>query len=583
MRAIALILSCLPLLLCGCDFETPPSHAVALPREEILQDLPFHSDFVFSLAWHPEGGRLAVAEHAGASNALHGFTLADSGLHDLRLRFSTRRRFAALPARGLIVGETTEGRLQAWSLQDHQSTIFFPEKISPFLWSLTASGEDLVYVPIPASGKPYQVRYVKLPERSDRLLLDSLRSVEALRILPQGDGVWIAYTVRLGMLQQAKFALYSLPEGRIVQTFTSDPVPLRFAPSPEGKRLAYTRNRGAQTDIMIYDLERGLSDSLISIPRPASDLIWPANGEALAFFVERSAAGLGWGNFELRAYDLQRKRGVTLVQELAFTTAEDSPFEVLLFAVADTLAFFTASRERIGIFDQRNYAYDVVFEMEDENEVRALAWNNRGAGLFLHARARAGRSVFYWEENGAWQKSLKPANYADVSLLPQADALLGIAGNVLIKTGFNSAESETLWVARHQLEVVRVHPQRELAAIIENTHDDLRREEFPTLFVFDLSARTVSDSMLLRGWEFDDFAWLERPDGQLAGVWQSRRERRWPGEPAYGSYYFTLSQRRFFNLFIGHGDAFCVRPKEERVSFLSNNNLHTVQVRADLP
>lgn len=579
MRAQTLSLLCSLTLLWGCDLKTPSSNPVALPAEDFLPDVPFNSDYAFAMAWHPEGQHLAVAEHEGASNQLQGLTLANPRAHALKLHLQTPRRFAGIAGRR-IVSENEDRRLQIWSLESPQSEVLIADEIRSGLWSVSASGADLVYVPEPASAfDPVQVRHLSRTHREDAVIVDSLRSVLALSILPNGEGVWVAYSVRDSSVTRFKIALFSLPAKQVRNTLENVSSFIRMVPSPDGRQLAFSRYSNNKYEVMIYDVQRGMVDSLVAVHPPASDLVWLNEGPWLVMFEE-------FERVELRAYHLQQHSSVVLAQDMPFAKSTLFRGGVLLSALADTLLFFTASPERVSVFDRRDYSFAPWWEAADKSAIVSLTWNNDGETLFLHTRTPAGKSVVQIGVENKWQSYPQNFGYTDAALWPDEQHIFGLFGGNsrdLIKTDLYSSGVEVVWRSKTDVEALRVHPEGRFAAVLDWFYDEHSSASSRRMRVLDLISKTVLDSVLLPGSAAFEFEWLQTPQ-RLAGVWQARRETEDPFfDYEYDYYYVALGERRLLPIFRYNETAFCAYPNSERVSILVGNTLRTLQLQSKLP
>ncbi len=582
MRARFFFILILPLLFLGCDLETPASIPVALPGEETLPNLPFHSKNVFALAWHPDGQRLAVGERAGAKNLLRGLTLNNPRVHDLRMSFPALRRFAAIPARRLIVGETEDGGLHAWSLEDGSTQLFFSGPIAPTQWSLSESGEDLIYVPARSeSQRTNQVRYVDLRTTKEKVLLDSAQISPRQKIALDGKGVWIAYEKQAGNLSRSRLAFYSLPEGQALYEQENVRAFAPMAASPDGRRLAFMKLGAAQPTLMIHALQQGVVDS-VAIRMPYSDMIWLRDSRWLAMFHQLNNSSM----HELRAYNLQDKYSVVLAQNLPFIGSEVYGRDLLFFSLADTLLFLTRSPERISVYDRRDDSFTIWFEYGGDGGLRSLEWTTASSKLFIHERTRAGKSVLHLGVNTAWQRYPQDLAYKDVSLSPDENYFLGVSPgseDAIVKEGLLSSRPEILWRSAVVLEAVRAHPQEKFASIIESRYDPIAHRNFSNLRILDLTAKILVDSLRLPGESPTAFEWLRTPD-ELAGIFSARREGGlFPRGYEYDCYYLSLKERRFISAYRYGGTAFCVVPYAPRFSVLREDTLLTLQLQTSVP
>jgi len=579
MRAQTLSLIFLLALLWGCDLKTPSSSPVSLPAEEILSDLPFDSDDVSAMAWHPNGQRLAVAEREGASNQLQALTPANSRPQALKLRLQSLRRFAAIAGRR-IVSENEAGQLQVWSIENQERENLLAEEIHGGLWSVSASGEDLVYVPQPASAfDPLQVRHLSRAHGEEAVIADSLRSVLAVSVLPNGEGVWVAYSVRDSSATRFKIALFSLPAKQARSTIENVNSFIRMVPSPDGRQLAYTRYANNKYEVMIYDVQRGLIDSVLAVHPPASDLVWLNEEPWLVMFEES-------GRVELRAYHLQQHFSVVLAQDLPFARSTLFRGGALLSAFADTLLFLTASPERVSVFDRRDYSFEPWWEATDTSTITSMAWTSDGQKIFLHVRLPSGKSVVQLGVQNDWQSYPQNFGYLDAALWPEEQHILGVFGGNsrdFVKTDLFSSGVEVVWRSKTNVEALRVHPEGRFAAVIDWFYDEHSSAGARRLRVLDLISKAVLDSVLLPGNAAFGFEWLQTPQ-HLAGIWKARRETDDPFyDYEYDYYYVALDERRLLPIFRYNETAFCAYPNSERVSILVGNTLRTLQLQSKLP
>lgn len=577
--------------LTGCDLKTPSPISYSLPGEEVLRDLPFQSNFAFAMAWHPDGNRLAVAERAGAEATMMGLTVANPRVKSLNLSFRYLRRFAAIPDRQVVVGETPEGQLWAWSLQGSPPERFFNPLVQTPHWSLSESGEDLVYVPkvLPPDWN-WQVRYVNLRTREESVLVDSARSVQELKILPDGSGAVISYRRRVGNTTYSTLALYPLSSGQPRILLQGSAVPSQICPSPDGKKIAFVRTRASQYDLMIYDLQEGLVDSLTLIGQPNSDLVWMKDERWIAMtisFAYYSGYFYSDPRYELRAYNIQSHVSTVLAQNLPFSEQTYGYGKLLLFSVGDTLAFFTDSPQRVSVFDRRNSSFLTWFSETAESEIRSLAWDATGERIFIHVQKAGGISVFYVGKKDDWALYQKNYSLSSVSLLPDGQDFLAVSTGYEVKMdALAFSKAKTIFRPNWPIESiqVRVHPSGRFAGVIDlyRYYDPTTRRYIYnyTLRVLDLSSYAIVDTLALPGQSNGEWQWMKPAtnNGQLTGIWRAYGETS-PNE----YYYVSLEERRIMPVYQSGSSAFAVVSGSDRFSVLEGNVLRTLQLISPAP
>ncbi|MCI0695960.1 hypothetical protein L0337_28670 [candidate division KSB1 bacterium] len=309
-----LFITIAPVILLGCDLQIPSSTSYSLPSEPSMEKVVFHSSYTYALAWHPDGNRLAVAERPGAESELVGLQIADPKVRKLNLSFRFVGRFQAIADKQLLVGESEDGQLLAWPLNGSPPQIFFAGPILSGLWSIAADGESFIYSPRRSDPRaPREIRHAKSGGAEVTVFIDSARSILEAKILPDGNGALIlSYEIHSGGIYY-DVARHSLPSGEKTLLLRSRLRLSQISPSRTGARFAFKRWRSTQNayDLMIFDLQRGLVDSLINIRPSSSDLIWMQNDRWIATFAFNNL-------LEIRAYDLSTHVSVVLAQHLPF-------------------------------------------------------------------------------------------------------------------------------------------------------------------------------------------------------------------------------------------------------------------------
>jgi Tol biopolymer transport system component len=569
--------------LIGCDLDAPSPISYSLPGEEVLRDLPFRFDIAFAIAWHPDGNRLAVAERAGAEATLMGLTVTNPRAKSLNLSFRYLRRFAAISQRQVVVGETPEGELWAWSLQGAPPESFFDGPIQTPHWSLSESGEDLIYVPtvLPPIWN-WQVRYVNLRSREESVLIDSARSVHELKILPDGSGALISYSRRSGNSIHSALGLYPLPSGQPRILLQGPSVPSRITPSPDGKKIAFVRTSASRYDLMIYDLREGFVDSLISIREPSSDLVWMKDERWIAM-MDNYAYDYSYyydPRYELRAYNIQSHGSTVLAQNLPFSSQTDRFGNVPLFSVGDTLAFLTDSPQRVSVFDRRNSSFSTWFSETAEGNIRSLAWDATGEKILIHSQKAGGISTFYVGQKDDWTLYQKDYSLSSVSLLPDGQNFLAISTGYEVKLdALAFSRAKTIFRPKWHTESMQVqaHPSGGFAGVIDRyySYDPSGRSVITyTLRVLDLSSYAVVDTLALPG-SSGEWQWMKpaNNNAQLTGIWRANGQ----------FYYVSLDERRIMPVYRSAWYVFAVVPGSDRFSVLQGDVLRTMQISAPAP
>ncbi len=571
---LLVVLALVPIV--GCDLKTPSPIFFPLPGEEVTRNLPFHSQYAFAIAWHHDGERLAVAERAGAVSTLAGLTVTNPSIKNFKLSFRDPIRFSSIPNRRLVIGETPEGQLWAWSLENAKSEIWFDGPVQFRLWSLSQSGEELIYVPRRTiSAETWQVHYINLRNQEEATIVDSIQSVQDIEILPDGQGALILSARIVAGALQYHLAYHPLPSGQTQLLLQSPIRPARIAVSRDGKKLAFVRSTISGHDLMIFDLQEGLIDSLTSIRQPLSDLVWVKNDNWIAVF------DLAYSSVsELRAYELRSHNSVVLAQRLPFGYFAD----ILLFVLEDTLAFFTRSPERVSVFDRREGSFTPWFAVENEERIESIEWEASGEKIFVHKRNANGAATFYLATGNAAE--FYPKNYScfSASLQPDGRRFWAIRndGNELISEAL--AANETRSIRAHpsyDYANVRVHPSGKFAGVVDRFLDRDAGVYLHTWRLMELSSYAIVDSLKLPGNDNVDFQWLPSTtyEDQFAAIWRARHQGS--NAPPGLIYYHLMPGKKWLTAIFRTGSAsFSIVPSSERVSILEGNLLRTLQLSA---
>jgi WD40 repeat protein len=557
----------------GCDLKTPSPTFFPLPGEEVTRDLPFHSQYAFAIAWHPDGERLAVAERTGAVSTLAGLAVANSSIKSYKLSFRDPIRFSSIPRRRLVVGETPEGQLWAWSLENAKPEIWFEGPVQFRLWSLSQSGEELIYVPRRTiSAETWQVHYVNLRNQEEATLVDSIQSVQDIEILPDGQGALILSARIVAGALQYHLAYHPLPSGQAQLLLQSLIRPARIAVSRDGKKFAFVRSTISGYDLMIFDLQEGPIDSLTSIRQPLSDLVWVKNDDWIAAFDLASSSVS-----ELRAYELRSHNSVALAQHLPFGYFAD----FLLFALDDTLAFFMRSPERVSVFDRRNGSFTPWFAVENEESIESIAWDASGEKIFVHKENANGTATFCLiTENAA---EFYPKNYScfSASLQPDGRRFWAIKNRVELLSDALAANDAAILRAKQNYDYVkvRVHPSGKFAGVVDRFLDRDAGVYLHTWRLMEISSYAIIDSLKLPGNDTVEFQWLPSTthEDQFAAIWRARHRG---GNALPGLiYYYLMPGKKWLTAIFRTGSAsFSIVPPGERVSILEGNLLRTLQL-----
>ncbi len=544
-----------------------------------MRDLPFHSQYAFAIAWHPNGERLAVAERAGAVSTLAGLTVANPEIKSFSLSFRDPARapirFSSIPNRRLVVGETPEGQLWAWSLEKAKPEIWFEGPVQFRLWSLSQSGEELVYVPRRAfPADPWQARYVNLRNKNEVTLVDSIQSVQDIEILPDGQGALILSAKIVASALQYHLAYHPLPAGPARLLLQSPIRPARIAASRDGKKFAFVRSTVSGHDLMIYDLQAGLIDSLTSIRQPLSDLVWVKNDEWIAVFNPAYSFV-----FELRAYELRSHNSVVLAQRLPFDNFND----FLLFTLDDTLAFFTRSPERVSVFDRRSGSFTPWLAVENEERIESIEWEASGEKIFIHKRNANGMATFYLATEDAAESYPKNYSCYSASLQPDGRRFWAIRNeNELLSDALAADEMKIIRANQnYDYANVRVHPSGKFAGVVDRFLDRAAGVYKHTWRLMELSSYAILDSLKLPGNDNVGFQWLPSAthEDQFAAIWRARHQGSIV--PQGLIYYHLMPGKKWLTAISRTGSAsFSIVPSGERVSILEGNLLRTLQLSA---
>lgn len=568
-----LFITIAPVILLGCDLQIPSSTSYSLPSEPSMEKVVFHSSYTYALAWHPDGNRLAVAERPGAESELVGLQIADPKVRKLNLSFRFVGRFQAIADKQLLVGESEDGQLLAWPLNGSPPQVFFAGPILSGLWSIAADGESFIYSPRRSDPRaPREIRHAKSGGAEVTVFIDSARSILEAKILPDGNGALIlSYEIHSGGIYY-DVARHSLPSGEKTLLLRSRLRLSQISPSRTGARFAFKRWRSAQNayDLMIFDLQRGLVDSLINIRPSSSDLIWMQNDRWIATFAFNNL-------LEIRAYDLSTHVSVVLAQHLPFAQRQ------LLFGIGDTLAFFVQSPARLSVFDQRENSLTAWFTVPvGEENIRSLEWDTSADNLFVWLENDETGAIFYLIKPNAMQRYAKNVRYTSVSLHPDGRYFLAISpyvqplGQVNLVREALATDERQLLRSLLNAKSVHVHPSGKFIGLLAAAVSPGSNLPQNTLYILDFSSNTFVDSLSLPPGGSRKFQWLVPSNGkmQFSAIWQN---------DAYQSQnsivYFHLSLMPRFSLPV-YSSAFeypfAIAPKQEKFSLLQENNLLTI-------
>ncbi|MGH7456353.1 MAG: hypothetical protein ACRENG_33685, partial [bacterium] len=379
----------------------------------------------------------------------------------------------------------------------------------------------LVYVPkLISSAETWRVHYINLRNQEKATLVDSVCSVQDVEILSAGQGALILSTRIVGGTLQYHLAYHPLPAGPARLLLQSPIRPARIAASRDGKKFAFVRSTVSGHDLMIYDLQAGLIDSLTSIRQPLSDLVWVKNDEWIAVFNPAYSFV-----FELRAYELRSHNSVVLAQRLPLGYFND----FLLFALNDTLAFFMHSPERISIFDRRDGSFTPWFAVESEERIESIEWETSGEKIFVHKRNANGTATFYLAAENAAE--LYPKNYSCFSASLQPDGrrfwAIRFNGNELFSEALATNETRIIRAnPNYDYATVRVHPSGKFAGVVDRFLDQAAGVYQHTWRLMELSSYAIVDSMKLLGNDNVDFQWLPSTarEDEFAAIWRARHQ-----------------------------------------------------------
>lgn len=555
-------------MLMGCDLKIPSPTSYALPGETSMQSVPFHSNYTSALTWHPDGRRLAIAERAGAEAELVGLKISDPQVRKLNLNFRFLNRFEFNSPGQWLMGESNDGRLLAWRLDGSPLQVFFADTVRSGLWSMSANGAELLYSPKPANLRaPIEIRLRSTRNATRTIVTDTSRSIREARLAPTGESALVLSSeIRAGRLQSL-ITQYALPSGEKKLLRRSAPLLSRLAFSRDATRFAFMRERAAANDLMIFDLRRGLIDSLMNVRPALSDLVWMENDRWIAAFTQ------AYNTIEIRAYDLHTRGAVILAQHLPFSQ------RYLLFAVDDLLAFFVQSPERVSVFDQRDGSLTPWFTVPArEGNMQYMEWDGAGEKILIGVETERANSIFYSISPQASQRYPKSARYQSVSFHPDGQHFLAISSALQPANTLNLAnemlttnERQAL-PSRENLKSVHAHPSGRFAGLLTERHAAGSFLPQNTLHILDLSTNTFIDSLALPKGYSGKFQWLTPRDGDapFAAIWQKKS--------GYAEYFYlsfaprsaVLVQSSAFDY------PFAVVPKQKKFSLLQRNILVTL-------
>lgn len=562
-------------ILVGCDLKIPSSTSYSLPSEVAMEKVVFDSNYTFALAWHPDGNRLAVAERAGAESELVGLQIADPKVRKQNLSFRFVGRFQALAEKQLLVGESENGQLLAWPLNGSPPQVFFAGPILFGLWSIAADGESFIYFSRPASpSAPWEILHANAGGAEISVLIDSARSILDAKILPDGKGALIlSNAIRAGVIYY-DITRYSLPFGQKTLLLSSRLPLSQISPSRDGTRFAFQRRRTSPTsfDLMIFDLQRGLVDSLINIRPSVSDFVWMENDRWIA------TLSYAFSNLlEIRAYDLHTHVSVVLAQRLPFDQRQ------LLFGIGDTLAFFVQSPPRLSVFDQRQRSLTVWFTIpEGEGEMRSMEWDASGENLFTWLDNGQAGSTFYLIKPNAVQRYAKNMDYTSVSLHPDGRHFLAISSDGQ-PAGYYNLLREALATDERQLlrslqnaKSVYVHPSGKFAGLLDRYLPPGSNFMKPSFYILELFSNTFIDSLARPEAGYSvQFQWMVPPTApeSFSAIWQISPLNLL----RYEYFHLSLTPRFCVPVYpITDSSSFAVIPKQEKFSLLQGNTLMTI-------
>lgn len=571
-RVLAITIA--PAILLGCDLKIPASTSYPLPGEVSMEKVMFNSNYTFALAWHPDGNRLAVAERPGAESELVGLQITDPRVRKLNLSFRFVGSFQAIAEKQLLVGDSGDGQLLAWPLNGLPPQVFFSGPLISGLWSIAADGESFIYFSaLTEPHAPREIRHAKFGGAEISVLMDSTRRIFQAKILPDGKAALVLSNESRAGGFYYTVTRHSLPFGQKSLLLSSRDPLWQISPSRDGTRFAVQRRRAPQNtcDLMIFDLQHGLVDSLINIRPPISDFVWMGNDRWVAVY--SNAFDNMW---EIRAYDLQTHVSVVLAQNLPFAGRP------ALFAIGDTLAFFVQSPARLSVFDQRRRSLTTWFTVpEEEGEMRSMEWDASGENLFVWLQNDQTGAIFYLVKPNALQRYAKDVRYTSVSLLPDGRSFLAISPDVqpvgyfnLVREALATGERQLLR-ARQNAKSVHVHPSGKFAGLVAavSPGDNFQQN---TLYILDSSSNTFIDSLSLPPGGSREFQWLAPSSGNMpfSAIWQSD-----PDPSRYAIVYFHLSLTPRFSLpvySLSFECPFAVIPAQEKFSLLDGHALLTI-------
>jgi hypothetical protein len=574
----------LAITITSCDFDLPSATVYTHTNEEILWDLPFNATYTLAIAWHPDGKRLAVAERPGAESILTGLTITDARPHDYNLRFRFVRRFAGIPSRRMIVGETADGQLTSWSLDDSRAQKYFAGPVRPYLWSLSEDGERLVYIPWPAGETPgWEIRFHDFKTGNDVILEKSTYELVDLRIVPDGSGA-VVFALERNFLP-ATWALYyyALPQGGQKLIFRTNSHDFSFTPSRDGSRIAFVRQNASQTSLMAYDFQNGTIDSLFAIPFPRSELVWLEDERWIAFFHFTGIRGeYGDRLFDLHAYDIASHQSVPLGYHIPYALL--SPYPVQLFTIGDTLAFLTQSPAMLSVFDRRDYSLKRWLSIDSrEGALQSIAWSQDGEKIFVHARDRSNRSNFYFVHATSTERYVKNYLCSSVSLLPDGRHFLAIRSEKLFLDALEADEPEALFPALRHFEA-RVHPSGKFAGIVGLEFSSVSESARLMLRLLDLQHRSFMDSLVLPFKSPSEFQWIPSTTAgeKFSAIWREPQSRGF--SPVHEYNHLSFGQHRVTPVYDRTlSPIFAINPNGEHFSVLDFNALYILQWRISVP
>ncbi len=323
---------------------------------------------------------------------------------------------------------------------------------------------------------------------------------------------------------------------------------------------------------MIFDLQRGLVDSLINIRPSVSDFVWMENDRWIA------TLSYAFSNLlEIRAYDLHTHVSVVLAQRLPFDQRQ------LLFGIGDTLAFFVQSPPRLSVFDQRQRSITPWFTIpEGEGEMRAMEWDASGENLFVWLDNGQAGAIFYLVKPNAAQRYAKNVGYTSVSLHPEGRHFLAVSSDLQVPGHFNlvrealATDERQLLYSWRTAKSVHIHHSGNFAALLDQYLSGGGNLPQPNLYILELSSNAFIDSLELPEAGFSNqFQWIvpKTVTASFSAIWQVRQ---W-NSSRYEYFHLSLAPR--FNVLVytlPNVYPFAVIPKEEKFSLLLGNTLMTV-------